>query len=42
MKYKYKGFILVKKLFPLLFKVVLGVMDGPETSYGSANFVPTW
>ena len=22
--------------------VVLGVMDGPETSYGASNFVPSW
>lgn len=23
-------------------QVVLGVMDGPETSYGASNFVPSW
>jgi hypothetical protein len=23
-------------------QVVLGVMDGPETSFGASNFVPSW
>ena len=23
-------------------QVVLGVMDGPETSYGASNFIPSW
>lgn len=22
--------------------VTLGIMDGPETSYGASNFVPSW
>ena len=23
-------------------QVVLGIMDGPETSFGASNFVPSW
>ena len=23
-------------------QVVLGVMDGPETSFGASNFIPSW
>ena len=23
-------------------QVTLGIMDGPETSYGASNFIPSW